>query len=77
MFDVVSNIDSGDPDVFLPYDHKNVTKLVQIGETYTVRAKFEVLRQEAFLGICGAAISDRACKNIAASKHGPCPRMTI
>ena len=69
MFDVVSNIDSGDPDVFLPYDHKNVTKLVQIGETYTVRAKFEVLRQEAFLGICGAGVSDRVCKDIAASKH--------
>ena len=69
MFDVVSNIGSGDPDVFFPYDHKNVTKLVQIGETYTVRAKFEVLRQEALLGICGAGVSDRVCKYIAASKH--------
>ena len=69
VFDVASNIDSGDPGVFLPYDHKDVTKLVQLGETCTARAKFEILREEAFLGICGSAISDRACKNIVASKH--------
>ena len=45
IFDVVSNIGTGDPGVFRPYDPDNVTTVARPGETYTVKAKFEVLEE--------------------------------
>ncbi len=45
VFDVVSNIGTGDPGVFRPYDPDNVTTVAQPGETYTVKAKFKILKE--------------------------------
>ncbi len=68
-FDMVSNIGTGDPGVFRPYDPDNVTTVARPGETYTVKAKFSVPEEEVVkvygLGLHG----DIAEIYIAASKN--------
>ena len=69
VFDMISNIGTGDPDVFQAYDPDNVTTLAQPGETYTVKAKFEIL-EEGFVRVGGRGLhSDVAQIYIAASKN--------
>ena len=69
IFDVVSNIGTGDPDVFRPYDHDNVTTVARLGETYTVKAKLEIIK-EGFLGVHGGGLhGDIVSIYIAASKN--------
>ena len=50
IYDMVSNIGTGDPGVFLPYDPKNSTTIARPGETYTVKAKF-VIEEEGVANI--------------------------
>ena len=69
IFDVVSNIGTGDPDVFRPYDHDNVATVARLGETYTVKAKLEIIK-EGFLGVHGGGLhGDIVSIYIAASKN--------
>lgn len=57
VFDMISNIGTGDPDVFRPYDPDNVTTLARPGETYTLKAKFTIL-EEDFVMVAGRGIHD-------------------
>ena len=50
VYDLVSNIGTGDPGVFLPYDPENSTTTARPGETYTVKAKF-VIEEEGVANI--------------------------
>ena len=70
IFDVVSNIGTGDPGVFRPYDPDNVTTVARPGETYTVKAKF-VIQEEGFVTIYGRGLHGEviAGMGIAASKN--------
>ena len=69
VFDVVSNIGTGDPGVFRPYDPDNVTTVARPGETYTVKAKFEI-QEEGFMTIYGRGLhGDVAGIEIATSKN--------
>ena len=69
IFDVVSNIGTGDPGVFRPYDPDNVTTVARPGETYTVKAKFEI-QEEGFKTIYGRGLhGDVARIEIATSKN--------
>ena len=43
VYDIVSNIGTGDPSTFAPYDHASETTAAVDGTTYTVKARFEVL----------------------------------
>ena len=43
VYDIVSNIGTGDPSTFAPYDHTSETTTAVDGTTYTVKARFEVL----------------------------------
>ena len=43
VYDIVSNVGTGDPSVFGPYDHATEAAVAEDGRTYTVRASFEVL----------------------------------
>ena len=52
VFNVVSNIGTGDPDVFVPYDPDAVTTVAEDGVTYTLKAQFVVLK-EAYAVISG------------------------
>ena len=73
VFDVVSNIGTGDPGVFRPYDPDNVTTVARPGETYTVKAKFEI-QEEGFMTIKGRGLhGDVARIHIAASKNASMP----
>ncbi len=45
VYDIVSNINSDDPFVFLPYDHTTETTIAEPGKTYTVKAKVDVLEE--------------------------------
>jgi len=69
VFDMISNIGTGDPGVFRPYDPDNVTTVARPGETYTVKAKF-VISEEGFMSIGGRGLhNDFASVYIAASKN--------
>lgn len=57
VFDIVSNIGTGDPGVFTPYDYNNVSTLARPGETYTVKAKFEIL-EEGAMSVRGRGLHD-------------------
>ena len=57
VFDIVSNIGTGDPGVFKPYDHNNVSTLARPGEAYTVKAKFEIL-EEGAMSVRGRGLHD-------------------
>ena len=50
VYDMVSNIGTGDLGVFLPYDPENSTTTARPGETYTVKAKF-VIEEEGVANI--------------------------
>ena len=69
VFDMISNIGTGDPGVFRPYDPDNVTTVARPGETYTVKAKF-VISEEGFMSIGGRGLhNDFTSVYIAASKN--------
>lgn len=73
VFDVISNIGTGDPGVFRPYDYNNVTTMAQPGETYTVKAKFEIL-EEGVMGVGARGLhGDVIAIYIAASKNKSMP----
>ena len=57
VFDVISNIGTGDPGVFRPYDYNNVSALARPGETYTVKAKFEIL-EKGVMSVGGRGLHD-------------------
>ena len=68
-FDAVSNIGTGDPGVFRPYDPDNVTTVARPGETYTVKAKF-IIPEETVVHVYGLGLhGDVSSIYIAASKN--------
>ena len=73
VFDVVSNIGTGDPGVFRPYDPDNVTTVAQPGETYTVKAKFKILKEGVARIVGGGLSGDVAEIYMAVSKNKSMP----
>ena len=68
-FDAVSNIGTGDPGVFRPYDPDNMTTVARPGETYTVKAKF-IIPEETVVHVYGLGLhGDVSSIYVAASKN--------
>ena len=73
VFNVVSNIGTGDPEVFVPYDPDAVTTVAEDGVTYIIKAQFVVLK-ETYAVISGDGFgTDRVWVSIAAGANRSMP----
>ena len=73
IFDVVSNMGSGDPSAFVPYDPGASTLVPKDGATYVVKAKFVIVK-DAFAVIEGIGFDgDRVSLTVAAAGNMSMP----